>query len=483
MSNKIKNNIFIGVVEDNNDPKKKGRCRVRVLTVYDSIPTSDIPWATPYKDLNGNEFNAPEIGKIVTVVFDKGNIYKPEFIFAEHYNINLENKLNALSSDDYTTFKSLFMDGSTQIYRSKSEGLKIDHEYTNINLDSNGSINLNLRDNNSKLNLGSPDASQAAILGTSYTNWESKLLNLFLTNAAFLGNQGAPITATPALIDTLNEFITNLTPKFLSNNVWLVDNTEVKEQTREYINQQGDKWTSTTQDNTMTTISNPTYTPVARADTGRPDIKNSSVPGDITSQTIESDATVQTVSVNNYPNGQVPTSAMTLNKYLSKDLGGDAAYLKSEASAALDNMMSAYNNANFTGKQKVVFTDGYRSLQRQQALYDKYGAGRAAKPGTSNHGWGIAIDMYWGVRTSMNKDIDNRPSAYKHPVYQWFFNNGHLYGWYNPIKLRDDGGTDEWWHWEYYGKNENVEVIANRYKGDFTSTDATNIKKAGGTYA
>lgn len=475
--------LYIGFVEDNNDPKKLGRCRIRVATVFDQpIPTEDIPWAIPVKDLNGNQFSIPEVGKVLVVSFSKGNKYKPEYAYAEHYNINLENKLKSLSDDDYTTFKSLLLDGPTQIYRSLSEGLKLDHEFTNINLDSNGNINLNLRDNLSKVNIGSPDASQAAILGTAFMEWFTKLMLCMKSNLAFSVG-GSPVNTTPALIEILNEFQQSVIPKFLSTNVWIVDNLEVQSQERDYIAQSGDKWTGTETINNLSKISATTYKPEPRAETGRPIIKDSSVPNDITAQTIQSEANIQTIDVPNYPNGQVPTSAMILNKNLSKTLAGDAAYLMKDASNALDLMMQAYDVSSFSGKQKIVFTDGYRSLSRQQALYTKYGSGRAAKPGTSNHGWGIAIDMYWGVRTSMFKDNSTRPSGYKHPVYKWFLENGHLYGWYNPSKLRDDSGTDEWWHWEYHGVNKGaITDIASRYKGEFTAADIANIKSAGGTY-
>lgn len=37
---------------------------------------------------------------------------------------------------------------------------------------------------------------------------------------------------------------------------------------------------------------------------------------------------------------------------------------------------------------------GYRDLASQRRHLEEYGAGRAALPGTSNHGWGRAIDMH-----------------------------------------------------------------------------------------
>lgn len=478
------NKMYLGVVEDNKDPNHLGRVKVRVQTIFDDIPTSDIPWAMPYKDVNGNYFNIVEIGKVVGVIFNNGHIYKPEYIYAEHYNINLENKLTSLSDDDYNSFKAIHFEGSTQIYKTNSEGLKIDHEYSNINLDANGNINLNARDNNSKVNIGSPDATQAAILGTSFMAWMDKFVLALQTNAALLSG-GSPVSCAPTFQDILNEYQQSRTDLFLSNNVWLVDNNEVLAQSRPYIDQSGDNWKSTVEQNLISKINSTPYKPVERPETGRPASTDSSVPADNFQNTISSEASAQTITnVNGLQNGQIPLSKMKLNKNLNKNLSGDASYLIAEASDALDAMMYEFANANFTGKQKIVFTDGYRSLARQQALYSKYGAGRAAKPGTSNHGWGIAVDMFWGVRTDMYKDNSKRPSGFKHPNYLWFLNNGYRFGWYNPSKLRDDSGTDEWWHWEYHGKgNAPDQVVASRYKGDFTQADISNIKSSGGSYS
>ena len=79
---------YIGVVEDNNDPKKMGRIKVRVLDLFDDTPLEDIPWANPWKDLVGDQFALPDKGKIVTVVFENANINNPEFIFSDQNYLN-----------------------------------------------------------------------------------------------------------------------------------------------------------------------------------------------------------------------------------------------------------------------------------------------------------------------------------------------------------------------------------------------------------
>lgn len=246
---------YIGIVEENEDPKKLGRCRVRVVDVFDSIPVEDIPWASPWKDLNGNSCNIPEKGKILTVVFDSGNIYKPEYIYSEHYNINLENKLNSLSGKDYTSMKSLLFDHKTQIYVNDSEGLKLDYKYNNLNI-KDSTINLNLKDNTSLLNLGDETAGQQAILGNHWMDWFDEFVDNLLgsTGGPYLGNLGSPITPTPSLIEVLQKYKSLRDPVFLSHHVNIVDNnqvTTVRETDRENTPQLGDKWKSTVRDNEL----------------------------------------------------------------------------------------------------------------------------------------------------------------------------------------------------------------------------------------
>ena len=241
----LKDKIFIGVVENNNDIDRLGRIQVRVNKIYDNIPTENIPWASPFKDLNGNEYNVPDIGKIVSVIFQEGDDKLPEYIYAEHYNINLENKLKSLNNDDYSSFKSIFLDHSTQIYRNNSEGLKIDHEYTNINLDQYGNIAFNLRDPSSIITLGSNDASENALLATTWMGWFDTFVdNLLGSNGGpYLGNLGAPVAANPTFIDCLQQY-KDLREDFLSKHVKISKNSNISSQKRPYIKQFGDNYTT-----------------------------------------------------------------------------------------------------------------------------------------------------------------------------------------------------------------------------------------------
>lgn len=247
----LKSKIFVGVVEENQDPKKFGRCKVRVLNIYDEIPSEDLPWATPWKDLNGNTFLLPEKGKIVSVVFDEGNPYKPEYIFAEHYNKNLEKKLSGLSDTDYTSMRTLMFDHKTQIYSNDTEGLMIDYKYNNINIKSD-TIDINLKDNQGKLSLGDAKADQQAILGTNFMNWFDEFIDNLLgtNNGPYLGNLGAPVIANPEFIEVISKYKSLRDPKFLSQNVYIIDNDLVSTVTdnmsnRQNIPQLGDSWNTT----------------------------------------------------------------------------------------------------------------------------------------------------------------------------------------------------------------------------------------------
>ena len=71
---------YVGIIEDNNDPDKLGRCKVRIHGIHDDIPTSDLPWAIidfPLAVGVKGSFIVPEVGTVVSVIFDMGDRYEP----------------------------------------------------------------------------------------------------------------------------------------------------------------------------------------------------------------------------------------------------------------------------------------------------------------------------------------------------------------------------------------------------------------------
>lgn len=183
-----------------------------------------------------------------------------------------------------------------------------------------------------------------------------------------------------------------------------------------------------------------------------------------------------------YQNGRIPESEMKRSRWLEKIDHSKVCLLLAEAADSFDRMMDDFDNADFYWKQKTWVTSSYRTYQKQVLLKQQLG-GVAATPGTSNHGWGTAVDFWWGLRISNRTDPKFKEAAFSHPNYKWFFNNAHRYGWYNPLKLRDGSGLEEWWHWEYHGLNGDPEPMLAMYNTPFTRESVDYIKsKDGNTF-
>ncbi|WP_062213840.1 M15 family metallopeptidase [Demequina oxidasica] len=100
--------------------------------------------------------------------------------------------------------------------------------------------------------------------------------------------------------------------------------------------------------------------------------------------------------------------------------------LQCDAAAALDAADQAYFSETGT---HLRMTDSYRTYQSQVITKARKGH-MAAPPGTSNHGWGMAVDLY--------------PESAA-----WLTANGAKFGWVHPAWARPGGSLPESWHLEY----------------------------------
>jgi LAS superfamily LD-carboxypeptidase LdcB len=84
----------------------------------------------------------------------------------------------------------------------------------------------------------------------------------------------------------------------------------------------------------------------------------------------------------------------------------------------------------------IPINDGWRSYQKQVEAWERYqrGGPKAARPGTSEHGNGIALDL--------GGAFQNANSA----QHRWLQANGARFGWYWTGRA-----YGEPWHWEYRG--------------------------------
>ena len=123
-----------------------------------------------------------------------------------------------------------------------------------------------------------------------------------------------------------------------------------------------------------------------------------------------------------YGNGKIPANAL-------EKVGTTNHKLWAPAAESLTRMISDAKAQGVT----IGITDSYRSyteqvdVARRKGLYSQ--GGLAAKPGTSEHGWGMATDL----------DLNNKAQA-------WMRANGEKYGFV-------ENTPREPWHWAYKPKS------------------------------
>ena len=123
-------------------------------------------------------------------------------------------------------------------------------------------------------------------------------------------------------------------------------------------------------------------------------------------------------------NGQIPSSELCT-------LWDGRTQVRADAAVALAELNEAYKAA---WGESMCITDGFRSYSQQVATKAAKGY-LAAVPGTSNHGWGLAVDIC--------------PETYSGSRWSWLAANAPAYGWDNPDWARPGGSKYEPWHWEY----------------------------------
>jgi hypothetical protein len=145
----------------------------------------------------------------------------------------------------------------------------------------------------------------------------------------------------------------------------------------------------------------------------------------------------------------------TIPKNVLAPIGGGMILHKEAAAQFLKLKAQAQKD-----KIRFVISSAYRPLADQTRLFNSLPRKQAATPGSSIHGWGCAIDFgdigadcrikAGGIKGRTGPAV-NRKVRQTNPVYRWLSIYGPKYGWYNPARLCDGTGTDEAWHWEYWG--------------------------------
>jgi hypothetical protein len=141
-----------------------------------------------------------------------------------------------------------------------------------------------------------------------------------------------------------------------------------------------------------------------------------------------------------YKNGEIPENKLRTilneSKYNFPDVNksdGGRVRLFTDASLALDKLLAAATHDNI----KLRINSAYRTFSDQSRVY-KQNCSRGkckpptASPGTSNHGFGLAVDLANNGGTKLATSM---------PEYTWVAENASRFG-FKRI-------ASEAWHWEY----------------------------------
>jgi LAS superfamily LD-carboxypeptidase LdcB len=142
--------------------------------------------------------------------------------------------------------------------------------------------------------------------------------------------------------------------------------------------------------------------------------------------------TFRTIDGVRYKNGEIPENKLRAINNASKYIGaitsdGGKIRLYDKASLALDRLILAAEQARIP----VKINSAYRTFNDQVRVRRQY-PNDSAEPGTSNHGFGLAVDFATpGLQRIKPGD----------KLYDWLAINGTKFG-FKRIKK-------ESWHWEY----------------------------------
>jgi peptidoglycan DL-endopeptidase CwlO len=127
-----------------------------------------------------------------------------------------------------------------------------------------------------------------------------------------------------------------------------------------------------------------------------------------------------------WSNGRIPSDALC-------ELGGSGHALRCDAAEGYARLAQAYADRFGRG---LCITDSYRSYGAQLTAF-ALKPGLAAVPGTSNHGWALAVDLCGGV------------NGFGTPQWRWMSENAGRFGWVQPPWAGPQGEKPEPWHWEF----------------------------------
>jgi hypothetical protein len=158
----VKDNLktmkFKGVVEDNNDTLKKGRCKIRIFGKFDELAIDEIPWAVPVmsstiygSDGGSGALSVPKNGSIVECEFDNGNLYSPKYYAGSEVSTDVLEIINNSYLDSHVLLADKTQD--VKVFYTKNIGFQIYLKGSFMTIANDGTVNIEHKDTSSVITL------------------------------------------------------------------------------------------------------------------------------------------------------------------------------------------------------------------------------------------------------------------------------------------------------------------------------------------
>ena len=211
---------YLGVVEDPNDDRKEGRCKIRIFGLHeDDIPTSDLPWSYPKQksayfgqDGQGGSISIPKKDSVVAVKFNNGNIYSPEYYTIQELAEDVKSEL--IKEGEYLGTHIVLFDGDEElkIWFTVNKGITLQLKESKVNIGQDKAITVEHADSSSSIELRGGEiniTSNSTINLTSGSEIEASSNDVWI-NGNFVTVGHGPVKQPAVLGDNLFLCLTQL---------------------------------------------------------------------------------------------------------------------------------------------------------------------------------------------------------------------------------------------------------------------------------
>ena len=143
-----RNHTYFGKVIINDDPERMGRCKIRVLGVFDELQDNDLPWAFPAYNTTFaggaskgyGSISVPKLETIVRVRFENGDAYSPVYWSIPVVNDAMKAELDSSYLNSHVV--TYDVDENMKILYSPSIGLKYHFNGSHVTINPDKSITI-----------------------------------------------------------------------------------------------------------------------------------------------------------------------------------------------------------------------------------------------------------------------------------------------------------------------------------------------------